>query len=105
MDDFGASEEGLELVSRLSFKRIKLSRALIQHIRNSFDDNVLLSATISVARKQNLSVVAKGVETPDQLVYLKLAGCQEAQGFLFSRALEPDAVKDYLLTPKRKVTL
>ncbi|WP_417534918.1 EAL domain-containing protein [Marinobacterium stanieri] len=105
MDDFGSSEEGLQRVSRLPFNCIKLSPALIQHIRNSFDDNVLLSATISVARKMRLRVVAKGVETPDQLVYLKLAGCDEAQGFLFSRAVEEAEVRDYLQTPKRKVKL
>lgn len=105
MDDFGSSEEGLERASRLPFGSIKLSRTLIQHIRNSYDDNVLLSATISVAKKLKRRVVAKGVETPDQLVYLKLAGCDEAQGFLFSRALNTDETEDYLMHPNREVLL
>lgn len=105
MDDFGASEEGLERVSWLPFSCIKLHPALIQQIRNSFDDNVLLSATISVARKLRLSIVAKGVETPDQLVFLKLSGCDEAQGFLFSRAMPAAGVEEYLRNPTRKVKL
>lgn len=95
IDDFGSVGLEPEQIRRLPFSRIKLDRSFIRDIRNSFDDNVLLSATISVAQRLGLKVAAKGVETPDQLVYLKLSGCDEVQGHLFSRALSVEEACDY----------
>ncbi|GAA0700466.1 hypothetical protein GCM10009104_31820 [Marinobacterium maritimum] len=95
IDDFGSSGLDPEQIRRLPFSRIKLDRAFIRDIRNSYDDNVLLSATISVAQRLGLKVAAKGVETPDQLVYLKLSGCDEVQGHLFSRAMNAEELNQY----------
>ncbi|MBV0933631.1 putative bifunctional diguanylate cyclase/phosphodiesterase [Marinobacterium weihaiense] len=95
LDDVECLDKGLGLLEHLPFNRAKLSRAFIRDIRNSYDDQALQSAVISVAKKLKLQVAAKGVETPDQLVYLKLAGCDEVQGHLFGRALNAEEVKQY----------
>ncbi|GAA0783982.1 putative bifunctional diguanylate cyclase/phosphodiesterase [Marinobacterium sediminicola] len=105
LDDFGSSGLDPEEIRRLPFSRIKLDRSFIRDIRNSFDDNVLLSATISVAQRLGLKVAAKGVETPDQLVYLKLAGCDEVQGHLFSRALNAEEVQQYRQQPEQELVV
>ncbi len=105
LDDFGSSGLDPEQIRRLPFNRVKLDRSFIRDIRNSFDDNVLLSATISVAQRLGVKVAAKGVETPDQLVYLKLSGCDEVQGHLFSRALNMDEVHQYRQQPEQEIAL
>ncbi|WP_106592947.1 putative bifunctional diguanylate cyclase/phosphodiesterase [Marinobacterium halophilum] len=103
LDDFGSRGVSLDQIHRLPFSRIKLDPSFLRDIRNSFDDNILLSATISLAKKLQLQVAAKGVETPDQLVYLKLAGCDEVQGHLFSRALSVEEVRHYRQHPGQVV--
>jgi EAL domain-containing protein (putative c-di-GMP-specific phosphodiesterase class I) len=105
LDDFGCSGLDPDQIRHLPFSRIKLDRSFIRDIRNTSDDNVLLSATISLAQRLGVKVAAKGVETPDQLVYLKLAGCDEVQGHLFSRALSPDEVLEYLNQPKQDIAV
>jgi len=102
IDDFACSEIELEHVrlERVSFGRVKIERSFIQSIRNSYDDNVILTSIISVARRKGMTVVAKGVETPDQLVCLKLSGCDEVQGFFFSRALAAEEAARHLIDPR-----
>lgn len=105
IDDFGCSEIGLERdrLERVHFSRIKIERSFIQSIRNSYDDNVILTSIAAVARRKGMQVAAKGVETPDQLVCLKLSGCDEVQGFFFSRALSAEEVGRYLINPRFSV--
>ena len=105
LDDFGCSGLDPDQIRHLPFSRIKLDRSFIRDIRNTSDDNVLLSATISLAQRLGVKVAAKGVETPDQLVYLKLAGCDDVQGHLFSRALSTDEVLEYLNQPKQDIAV
>lgn len=105
LDDFGSRGLGLEQMYRLPFSRIKLDPSFIRDIHNRYDDNVLLSATISVAKRHGLRVAAKVVETPDQLVYLKLAGCDEVQGHLFSRALSAEELRQYRQHPEQDRSL
>lgn len=105
IDDFGCSEIGLEhdRLEGVHFSRIKIERSFIQSIRNSYDDNVILTSIAAVARRKGMQVAAKGVETPDQLVCLKLSGCDEVQGFFFSRALSAEEASRYLITPQFRV--
>ncbi len=105
IDDFGSSGLDPERIRRLPFSRIKLDRSFIRDIRNSYDDNILLSATISLAQRLGVKVAAKGVETPDQLVYLKLAGCDEVQGHLFSRAMNAEEAHQYRHQPEQELAV
>ena len=67
--------------------KLKLDRSLIARISNSHDDSPVVSSTIILAKRMNLEVVAEGVETPEQLVHLKVAGCDIAQGYHLSRPM------------------
>jgi len=68
---------------------------LIAPLSNSYDDNPIVSSTITLAKRLGLTVVAEGVETRDQLVYLKLAGCDIAQGYHFSRPMSAEQLYQY----------
>lgn len=107
IDDFGCGEIGLEhnRLERIRFSQIKIERSFIRNIRNNYDDNVILTSIASMARRKGMQVAAKGVETPDQLVCLKLSGCDEVQGFFFSRALSAADVRRYLVSPQCSVPL
>jgi len=107
IDDFGCGEIGLEhnRLERIRFSQIKIERSFIRNIRNNYDDNVILTSIASMARRKGMQVAAKGVETPDQLVCLKLSGCDEVQGFFFSRALSAADVRRYLISPQCSVPL
>lgn len=105
VDNFGSHGLEIEQLRRLPFTRLKLDPAYIRAVHNRYDDNLMLSATISVAQRQGLCVVAKGVETPDQLVHLKLAGCNEVQGHLFSRAVPVDEALRYSRQPQQEMSV
>ncbi|MBK5963182.1 hypothetical protein CCR95_03530 [Thiocystis minor] len=69
------------------FHAVKIDRAFIVDIVHNPEDAAIASAIITMARRLGLTVVAEGVETVDQLDYLRAAGCDEMQGYLFSQAV------------------
>jgi EAL domain-containing protein (putative c-di-GMP-specific phosphodiesterase class I) len=92
LDDFGHGYAGFAHLYNLPITKLKIDRKLIAPLSNRHDDSPIVSSTIALAKKMNLQVVAEGVETLEQVVYLKLAGCDLAQGYHFSRPLEPNAI-------------
>ena len=78
---------------------MKIDRSFVRGLPNSSDDVAIVNAVIELGHALNLSVAAEGVETDDQLGKLQPAGCDTAQGFLFSRPVEPEAI-DRLLGGK-----
>ncbi|NWO05771.1 MAG: bifunctional diguanylate cyclase/phosphodiesterase [Alteromonadaceae bacterium] len=87
LDDFGTGYSGLAHLERVPVDKLKIDRSLISRICNSHDDSPVVSSTIILAKRMNLKVVAEGVETPEQLVHLKVAGCDIAQGYHLSRPM------------------
>jgi len=87
LDDFGTGYSGLAHLESVPVDKLKLDRSLIARISNSHDDSPVVSSTIILAKRMNLEVVAEGVETPEQLVHLKVAGCDIAQGYHLSRPM------------------
>lgn len=92
LDDFGHGYAGFAHLYNLPLTKLKIDRKLIAPLSNRHDDSPIVSSTIALAKKMNLQVVAEGVETLEQVVYLKLAGCDLAQGYHFSRPIDPNAV-------------
>ena len=87
LDDFGQGYSGFSHLQALPINRLKIDRALIAQLSNSHDDSPIVLSTIILAKRLGLEVVAEGVETREQVVYLRLAGCDFAQGYHFSRPL------------------
>lgn len=85
LDDYGTGFSGLKNLKRLPIYAIKIDRSFIRDIRNDNSDAVIVASTISLAHNLGLQVVAEGVESKEQLVHLKTAGCDQVQGFYFQR--------------------
>jgi diguanylate cyclase (GGDEF)-like protein len=95
LDDFGRGYAGFAHLHSLPLSKLKIDRSLIAPLSNSHDDSPIVSSTIILAKRLGLEVVAEGVETREQVVCLKLAGCDIAQGYHFSRPLSPAQLLDY----------
>jgi diguanylate cyclase len=95
LDDFGKGYAGFAHLQSLPLTKLKIDRTLIAPLSNSPDDSPIVSSTIILAKRLGLEVVAEGVETREQVVCLKLAGCDVAQGYHFSRPLSAAQLNEY----------
>jgi EAL domain-containing protein (putative c-di-GMP-specific phosphodiesterase class I) len=96
IDDFGMGYSALGYLRRFPVDAIKIDRSFVGAISDSSDDAAFVSAVIAMARRLRLTVVAEGVETPEQLAFLKENSCDLAQGFLFSKPLPPEEFRAFL---------
>jgi len=96
MDDFGTGYSSLSYLRRYPFDTLKIDRSFVEDIAVNQGDRELVIATISMAQSLGLQVVAEGVETDEQLTFLKEQGCTLIQGYYFSRPLLADDFDRYL---------
>lgn len=89
LDDFGTGYSGFAHLEAVPVDKLKIDRSLIAKICNSHDDSPIVSSIIILAKRLKLEVVAEGVETREQLLHLKVAGCDIAQGYHLSRPIPP----------------
>lgn len=85
LDDFGAGQSSLAYLQQLPFDRIKIDRGFIAALDYSANAGVVIQAIVGLGRALGLAVLIEGVETEEQRVLLRLAGCAEMQGFLFAK--------------------
>ncbi|MEI8394674.1 MAG: EAL domain-containing protein [Rhodospirillaceae bacterium] len=86
IDDFGTGYSSLAYLRRLPIGTLKIDRAFIRDLPDNAEDATMTAAIIGIGRQLGLRLVAEGVETQGQLAFLRAAGCDEMQGFLFSPA-------------------
>ena len=100
LDDFGSGYSSLSYLQRFPLDKLKIDRSFVAALGHSANAGVLLQAVIALGRALNLSVLVEGVETGEQRALLRLAGCDEMQGFLFGKPV-PAAAIDRLLTARK----
>ena len=95
----GTGPSSLAALRRYPVHSLKLDRALVQEIGAGPCDDAIITAIITLAHGMKFSVVAEGIETPEQLAFLVKEGCEAGQGYLFSPAIpEPKSVPGFLVT-------
>jgi EAL domain-containing protein (putative c-di-GMP-specific phosphodiesterase class I) len=97
IDDFGTGFSSLSHLRQLPTQSIKIDQSFVQGAGRNPADRDITEAIIALARKLRLTTVAEGIETEAQAAWLREAGCEIGQGFLFVQPLPPEAVPALLL--------
>jgi predicted signal transduction protein with EAL and GGDEF domain len=92
IDDFGTGYSSLSYLRRFPLDTLKIDRSFISDINNNHESLEFVKTIVTLAHKIGLSVVAEGVETLEQAEQLRSLACESAQGYFFSRPLNPEAV-------------
>ena len=87
LDDFGTGYSSLSYLKQLPFDQIKIDQKFISNIATDSGDAVMVKTIIGLANNFKMSVIAEGVETDQQLAFLKQYGCNLYQGYFFSKPL------------------
>jgi EAL domain-containing protein (putative c-di-GMP-specific phosphodiesterase class I) len=87
IDDFGTGYSSLSALKTFPVQRLKIDKSFIDDLATDENDQAVTSAVISLGQKLNLRVLAEGVETDDQVAFLRKNNCDEMQGNYFSKPL------------------
>lgn len=96
LDDFGTGYSSLNYLREIPVDRLKIDQSYVQNIESDRGDDVIIQAIIAMAKSLKLEVLAEGVETKNQLEFLKKNNCEEVAGFYFSEALSAKACEKLL---------
>ncbi len=104
VDDFGTGYSSLAYLKRLPITALKIDKAFIGDITHDPDDEAITSTVIMMAHSLGLNVVAEGVETAEQVEYLRAHRCDEIQGFWLARPMDPQRCLGFLRTWRPDMT-
>jgi EAL domain-containing protein (putative c-di-GMP-specific phosphodiesterase class I) len=82
IDDFGTGYASMSYLKALPIDFVKIDQSFVAGVTTSREDHAIVRATLELARSLNLTTIAEGIETPEQLEVLRELGCDVAQGFL-----------------------
>ena len=103
IDDFGTGYSSLSYLKRLPLDTLKIDQSFVHGLPNDPHDVAIARAIIALGRSMQLTVIAEGVETKAQELFLAAEGCEQIQGFVLSRPLAADAFAHNFLGPRRSV--
>jgi len=104
VDDFGTGYSSLSCLKNLPVDRLKIDKSFIADLSNNANDRAIVDATIEMAKRLDLGVIAEGVETDAQYGFIHASNCDEVQGFYFSKPLSVDEVQEKWLHKHSKAT-
>ncbi len=104
IDDFGTGYSSLSYLRRIEIDKLKIDQSFVRDLGKDPEDETLVNAIISMARSLRLKTIAEGVETVEQLEYLRRQGCNEVQGYYFSKPL-PAPELDAWLRQRKPATV
>lgn len=99
IDDFGTGYSSLNYLNKFPIDTLKIDRSFVNQIKNTTDNQEIITTIIVMARNLKLKVIAEGVETVEQLRFLEEQQCNEVQGFYFSKPLTVEGIQALLKQP------
>jgi EAL domain-containing protein (putative c-di-GMP-specific phosphodiesterase class I) len=105
IDDFGTGYSSLNYLKRFPIDTLKIDKSFVSDVCKDPHDTAIVRAIITLGHALDLTVIAEGVETHEQLQYLTSLGCDVVQGFLFSKSLSVRAFEELLCEQKRAAAL
>jgi diguanylate cyclase (GGDEF)-like protein/PAS domain S-box-containing protein len=103
IDDLGTGYSSLSYLKRFPIDTLKIDQEFVRDVSEDANDRAIIAAVVSMARALKLRVIAEGVETQEQLAFLKREACAEMQGFLHSRPVAPEEFESNILKGSRIV--
>ncbi len=99
LDDFGTGYSSLNYLQKFQFDRLKIDRAFVASLGTTGNAGAIIQSIVTLGHALGMKVLAEGIETNEQRVLLRLAGCDEMQGFLFAKAVPAEAIDKLLARP------
>ena len=96
MDDFGSGYSSLNVLTKLPLDVLKLDKDFLDDFDNDPDEKIIIPSVIDMAKKLNLRVVCEGVETKEQVGFLREVGCDYAQGYFYSKPITQEQFDEFL---------
>ncbi len=105
MDDFGTRYSGLSYLLKFPFDKIKIDQSFVRNVRTRRDAEAIVRAVVGLGRNLDMKICAEGVETAEQLSFLKSEGCDEAQGFYVGEPMPVAQFEKTFIEPARQKLL
>jgi diguanylate cyclase (GGDEF)-like protein/PAS domain S-box-containing protein len=103
VDDFGTGYSSLAYLRRFPLDKLKIDQSFMHGVPEDHGNLEIVATIITLARSLSLTVIAEGVETGAQLAALRTLGCEQSQGYLFSRPLSLEHLREWLITHRQSV--